>query len=475
MKTQVVQNLKRILVLGVVIVLSVMGIPNFHQNASTVVTVQAASTTGRVPMWAYMRNGSGKLTTYTSTALNRSTGYIVPGDYCKIHAFYSNGAVKVTYPTSRGSRTAYAQMSGFVAATNFSGQTKALGKRLTAYRRSTGSATIGTVYASDQVLIIARQNGRTQVQYPCSGGYKLGWVNGSYYSNTGSNPQGCVDGVTYEGNGKIRVRGWAFDRDSLGSNLQIHVYVGGTAGSGAPGYAITANVSRPDVNNAYPGVGNNHGFDSIISVSPTGNKQVYIYAINVGGGTGNPMIGSRSVNIGSNTSSSNSGTTTASASSFQMPLTNARCSWRSSTNWSWGNRSGSAARSYHLGVDIIGSSDNVLATANGTVASCGYNRANGNYVVLKHNISGQTVYSFYAHLSSYVVKKGSIVAKGTKIGTVGNTGSSSRGKHLHFAMMNKLWNGSYFGYATRFTGNKTQYGGVTYYNPVYVVQNNRLP
>lgn len=167
------------------------------------------------------------------------------------------------------------------------------------------------------------------------------------------------------------------------------------------------------------------------------------------------------------------------ASSFQMPLTNARCSWRSSTNWSWGN--GTTGRTYHLGVDIIGSSDSVMATANGTVASCGYNKANGNYVVLKHNILGQTVYSFYAHLASYSVKMGSTVAKGSRIGTVGNTGESSKGKHLHFAMMDKLWNGSYYGYATRFTGNKVQYGGatyynpVTYYNPIYVVQNHRLP
>lgn len=475
MKTQRKSHLRKQVLLGIIMVLSLLGMPGVQQKLNTVVTVKAASTTGRVPMWAYMKNGSGRLTTYTSSALNRTTGYIVPGDYCKIQAFYSNGAVKVTYPTSRGSRTAYAQMSGFVTSTNFSGQSKTLGKRLTAYRRSTGNATIGTVYASDQVLIIGRQNGRTQVQYPCSGGYKLGWVNGSYYLNTGSNPQGCLDGVSYEGNGKIRVRGWAFDRDSLGTNLQIHVYVGGPAGSGAPGYAITANVFRPDVNNAYPGVGNNHGFDSVISVSPTGNKQVYVYAINVGGGNSNPLIGTRSVMIGSNAGSQNTGTTNASANSFQMPLANARCTWRSSTNWSWGNRSGSAARSYHLGVDIIGSSDTVMATANGNVASCGYNTANGNYVVLKHTISGQTIYSFYAHLSSYTVRNGSVVAKGSKIGTVGNTGTSSRGKHLHFAMMNRLWSGSYYGYATRFTGNKTQYAGVTYYNPVYVVQNNRLP
>lgn len=162
--------------------------------------------------------------------------------------------------------------------------------------------------------------------------------------------------------------------------------------------------------------------------------------------------------------------------SFQMPLSNARCTWRSYSNWSWGNKSGQGSRVYHLGVDIIGSSDTVMATAAGTVARCGYNSANGNYVILKHNLSGKTVYSFYAHLASYSVRNGAAVAKGSKIGTVGNTGSSSRGKHLHFAMMNALWNnGAYYGYSTWFSGNKVSYGGVTYYNPVYIIQNNRLP
>lgn len=470
MKNKFRKIMRKTVCFGLAVILSLTGISipqGSGKHLSTVATAEAASTTGRVPMWAYMKNGSGKLTTYTSATLKSSTGYIVPGDYCKILAFYSNGAVKVTYPTSKGSRTAYAAMSGFMTSTSFSTKTRTLGKKLTAYRRSTGSATIGTVFATDQVLVIGTANGRTQVQYPCSGGYKLGWVSGTYSANQGSNPQGCVDSMSPAGEGKIKVCGWAFDRDSLGSQLQIHVYVGGPAGSGAPGYVITANAYRPDVNNVY-GVGNNHGFASTISVSPRGSKTVYVYAINVGGGSGNPLIGTKSVNIGGSVTK---------ASSFQMPLSNARCSWRSATNWSWGNKSGSK---YHIGIDIIGSSDNVMATANGTVVGCGYNgtvgkrNGNGNYVILKHTISGKTVYSFYAHLSSYCVKKGATVSKGTKIGTVGSTGNST-GKHLHFAMTNTLWNGSYYGYATYFTGNKTTYAGVTYYNPVYVIQNNRLP
>lgn len=279
-------------------VLALTGVPlqgeRLAEKGTGVIVAEAATATGRVPAWVYMRSGSGKLYTYTSSALTKRTGYIEPGDYCKITAFYSNGAVRVVYPTSRGSRTAYASMSGFLGSTNFNTSTRTLGKRVTAYRRSTGGATIGTVYAADRVTIIANANGRTQVIYPCSGGYKIGWVQGTY--TLGNNPQGCIDSVTSPARGKIIVRGWAFDKDSLGTALAVHVYVGGPVGSGAPGYAITANTSRPDVNRVY-GCGNYHGIDRTINVARTGTQTVYIYAINVGGGNVNPLIGTKTVNI----------------------------------------------------------------------------------------------------------------------------------------------------------------------------------
>lgn len=102
-----------------------------------------------------------------------------------IHELYNNGAVKVTYPISRGYRTAYASSSAFFANVNFATDTKTLGVKLTAYRRSTGTATIGSVYASDSVIIIGSVNNRTQVLYPTNSGYKLGWVDG-IYTSTGS-------------------------------------------------------------------------------------------------------------------------------------------------------------------------------------------------------------------------------------------------------------------------------------------------
>lgn len=136
-------------------------------------------------------------------------------------------------------------------------------------------------------------------------------------------------------------------------------------------------------------------------------------------------------------------------------------------------------RSYHLGMDycaVSGGNKNVYAFGTGTVVKKGWNDANGYYVIIKHTISNKTVYSFYAHLKSYCVSVNAKVSAGTKIGVVGQTGSSGNGvDHLHFAVTNKLWSGSYWGYGTKFSGNKTTFEGVTYYNPNYIITYGKLP
>ena len=45
--------------------------------------------------------------------------------------------------------------------------------------------------------------------------------------------RGCLD-VSRGENGQIYVRGWAFDDSSPSTSINVHVYVGGSAGSGAP-------------------------------------------------------------------------------------------------------------------------------------------------------------------------------------------------------------------------------------------------
>lgn len=160
------------------------------------------------------------------------------------------------------------------------------------------------------------------------------------------------------------------------------------------------------------------------------------------------------------------------------PMKNMYCTWRTpGNNMSWGAyTSNSSGRNYHLGLDVYGTNGKVYATYSGTVVASSTSSANGRFIIIKHTISGKTVYSFYAHLASSNVSKGQTVSAGQYIGVAGNTGSSSAGTHLHFAIVDTLWsNGAYYGYATYFTGNKCTYGGVTYYNPWFVINNNRLP
>ena len=161
-------------------------------------------------------------------------------------------------------------------------------------------------------------------------------------------------------------------------------------------------------------------------------------------------------------------------SGWQMPMTNA---YVCGNNWLtyYRNR---PSRPYHLGLDLASRNRdaNVYAASTGTVAATGYNSANGYYVIIRHSLSGKTVYSFYCHLKSYCVSRNTSVSKGTKIGIYGNTGSSSAGSHLHFAIIDSLSSsGGYYGYGSISSGNKVYYAGMTYSNPTYIINNGRLP
>lgn len=161
--------------------------------------------------------------------------------------------------------------------------------------------------AGHVAIVLADQGGNIQVLTQNPGATKIASMTKSYLSgylrprnlggNSGANPVGNVDEVSSPANGKVRVRGWAFDPDDSGASLQVHVYVGGPAGQpGADGYPVTASVPRPDVNNIHR-IGGDHGFDSVLSTGKVGPTQVCLYAINIGGG-GNTLLGCRTVTLG---------------------------------------------------------------------------------------------------------------------------------------------------------------------------------
>lgn len=112
--------------------------------------------------------------------------------------------------------------------------------------------------------------------------------------------------------------------------------------------------------------------------------------------------------------------------------------------WRWGE--------FHNALDIAGTGygSSIYAANNGVVERIGTgcnpgylscNNTQGNYILINHNIGGY--YTIYMHLKDIYVKQGQTVARGQRIGTMGNTGNvypvpSSynpyAGTHLHFGV-----------------------------------------
>jgi len=85
----------------------------------------------------------------------------------------------------------------------------------------------------------------------------------------------------------------------------------------------------------------------------------------------------------------------------------------------------------HAGTDFRGAIGTpVLSVAAGVVAFAGHDALLGNHVIIDH---GQTVRSYYGHMSSLLVHEGVGVERGAAIGLVGNTGRSAA-PHLHLTI-----------------------------------------
>jgi hypothetical protein len=114
---------------------------------------------------------------------------------------------------------------------------------------------------------------------------------GSGTATVGFAPVGYLDWVTAISGSRIRVTGWAFDPDQPGTDIAVAIYQDGILAGWFP-----TGGARPDVNSVF-GISGNHGFDVTIDASP-GDHSVQVYAINVAGGSGNPMVGNGQVRVG---------------------------------------------------------------------------------------------------------------------------------------------------------------------------------
>lgn len=105
-------------------------------------------------------------------------------------------------------------------------------------------------------------------------------------TTTGS-PTGNLEAVA-PGVGSGTFSGWVIDPDTI-DPVAIHAYVNGRWGG-----AYVANANRPDVGRAYPGFGDDHGFQISVPMGG-GSNTVCLYGITVRGGF-NSLIGCRVVN-----------------------------------------------------------------------------------------------------------------------------------------------------------------------------------
>ncbi len=108
----------------------------------------------------------------------------------------------------------------------------------------------------------------------------------------GVNPFGALEGMTVSPGG-VRARGWAIDPDTA-NPIRVDFWVDGRTSIAS----VVASGSRPDVQRAFPGFGDGHGFATDIPV-PQGTHSVCAYAINTGPGSNQP-IGCRTVKVNNN-------------------------------------------------------------------------------------------------------------------------------------------------------------------------------
>lgn len=103
--------------------------------------------------------------------------------------------------------------------------------------------------------------------------------------------QGNIDGFS-SANGRTYLQGWACDKN-VAKSIDVHVYVGGAAGSGQLATSLSANANREAaVSQACGTNGVGHGFSIDVTNVPAQfvGKPIYIHGISTSGGD-NALIG----------------------------------------------------------------------------------------------------------------------------------------------------------------------------------------
>ena len=177
-------------ILTLVMCLSLVASLNVTVSAASLPTISKSK-----PLITYTYSSTGKVYAYKEASLkNKTGGYIACAtDECKIIEI--NGeAVKVTYPVSGGTKTAWFSREAFTyrdlakdgAQKSFTAQVG-----VTAYRWKNNYTKMGSVSKNDKCYLLRGKETSDWVQiiYPVTGGHKMAWVTGNDYCKmAGINP-----------------------------------------------------------------------------------------------------------------------------------------------------------------------------------------------------------------------------------------------------------------------------------------------
>ena len=121
-----------------------------------------------------------RVTTYQAFDTPFSGASYIDGaaDLCTINRIYANGWVKVTYPVSSGTKTAYCRLSDFITpGAQVTHYLSSVSSNKTVYRRADMTESIGSVWTTDTFTVVARNGSALQIIYPLdAGGWKMGWI-----------------------------------------------------------------------------------------------------------------------------------------------------------------------------------------------------------------------------------------------------------------------------------------------------------
>ncbi|BDZ65793.1 hypothetical protein GCM10025877_27310 [Agromyces mangrovi Wang et al. 2018] len=104
---------------------------------------------------------------------------------------------------------------------------------------------------------------------------------------TGS-PTGFIDEMSATGtSGELMVRGWAFDPDTI-DPIRVHIYVDGRGAT-----SIEASLEKPGLSDVYPGIGDLHGYRTVLTGLAPGEHEICVFAIDRVDPGSNTLVGCR--------------------------------------------------------------------------------------------------------------------------------------------------------------------------------------